>query len=177
MNVARPVRRSIVAVIGNGVASDAAAALAERVGCSVVDAGFRLVTGGLGGVMEAASRGAHQSAAYREGDVLGILPGADAATANAWVDVAIASGLGIARNALVVATADAVIAVGGGSGTLSEISMAWQLGKVVVALDVAGWSRELAGRAVDDRRDGVVIAASTAAEAVAAVVRELSRSS
>jgi len=173
MSMSPSSRRAIVAVIGNGVASEDATVLAREVGRLLIDAGFRLVTGGLGGVMEAASRGAHDSAAYREGDVVGILPSSDASTANAWVDVAIASGLGIARNAVVVATADAVIAVGGGSGTLSEISMAWQLGKVVVGLDVAGWSRELAGRAIDDRREDVVIGASTAGEAVAAVKKAL----
>jgi uncharacterized protein (TIGR00725 family) len=90
-----------------------------------------VVCGGLGGVMEAACRGAKEAG----GLTVGILPGTDRAAANAFVDVAIPSGLGEARNALVVRAADALIAVGGGYGTLSEIALALKAGKPVVGLD------------------------------------------
>jgi uncharacterized protein (TIGR00725 family) len=96
-----------------------------------------LVCGGLGGVMEAACRGAKGSG----GLTVGILPGADRAAANPFVDVAIPTGLGEARNALVVRAADAVIAIGGGYGTLSEIALALRAGKPVVGLgtwEIAG---------------------------------------
>lgn len=87
-------RRPMVAVIGNSVPTLEARALAERVGCAIVDRGWRLVTGGLSGVMEAASKGAHASERYREGDVIGMLPGGDASAANEWVDIAVPSNLG-----------------------------------------------------------------------------------
>jgi uncharacterized protein (TIGR00725 family) len=131
------------------------------------------VTGGLGGVMEAASRGAHSAKGYREGDVVGILPVSDGAAANELVDIAIPTGMGIARNVLVVATADAVVAVGGGSGTLSEIAVAWQLGKPIVALELEGWSGRLAGEAIDARRSDVIHRARSAEEAVGVVVGAL----
>jgi uncharacterized protein (TIGR00725 family) len=89
-----------------------------------------LVTGGLGGVMEAACRGARKAG----GTTIGILPGTDRSAANPHVSVAIATGLGEARNALVVRSADAVIAIGGAYGTLSEIAFALKAGKRVVGL-------------------------------------------
>jgi uncharacterized protein (TIGR00725 family) len=90
-----------------------------------------VVCGGLGGVMEAACRGAKEAG----GQTVGILPGSDRAAANEFVDVAIPTGLGEARNALVVRAADALIAVGGGYGTLSEIALALKAGKRVVGVD------------------------------------------
>jgi uncharacterized protein (TIGR00725 family) len=128
----------VVAVIGNSQASAEALRIAEQLGRLVVERGWRLVTGGLGGVMEAAARGAHQARRYREGDVIGILPGSDPALANPWVDIAVPTGMGHARNVLVVATADAVVAIGGGAGTLSEMALAWQLGRPLVGLLVEG---------------------------------------
>jgi uncharacterized protein (TIGR00725 family) len=89
-----------------------------------------LVCGGLGGVMEAACRGARDGG----GATLGILPGADRRQANRFVDVAVPTGLGEARNALVVRASDALIAVGGAYGTLSEIAFALKAGKPVVGL-------------------------------------------
>jgi uncharacterized protein (TIGR00725 family) len=89
-----------------------------------------LVCGGLGGVMEAACRGAREGG----GTTVGILPGADRADANPFVDVAVATGLGEARNALVVRSADALVAVGRGYGTLSEIALAIKAGKPVVGV-------------------------------------------
>ena len=86
--------------------------------------------GGLGGVMEAACRGARQAG----GTTVGLLPGLDRRDANPYVDVAIPTGLGEARNALVVRTADVLVAVGGGYGTLSEIGLALRTGKHVVGL-------------------------------------------
>lgn len=160
-------RRPVAAVIGGNSGSEQLLQAAEDIGRGLADHGFRLVTGGRGGVMEAASRGAHASEAYQEGMVVGLLPTLDPADANPWVDVVVPTGLHHARNALVVGMADVVVAVGGSSGTLSEIALAWTQGKPVVALDLGeGWSARLAGQAVDDRRDDVVHAATTAQEAV-----------
>ncbi|TML08211.1 MAG: TIGR00725 family protein [Actinobacteria bacterium] len=119
-----------VAVIGPGVASASEVAVAEEVGARLVDLGATIVTGGLGGVMEAASRGAKS----RRGLTIGLLPGLDRSEANGWVDVAIATGLGEIRNALIVRTSDALVAVGGGAGTLSEIGFALKLGRPVIGI-------------------------------------------
>ena len=104
--------------------------MAESVGRFVARSGAALVCGGLGGVMEAACRGARAEG----GVTIGILPGLDRSAANPHVEVAIATGLGEARNALVVRAADCLIAVGGAYGTLSEIALALKTGKRVVGL-------------------------------------------
>jgi uncharacterized protein (TIGR00725 family) len=119
-----------VGVVGPGEASAGELAIAEELGARLVDLGATVVTGGLGGVMEAACRGAKS----RRGLTIGLLPGLDRSEANGWVDVAIATGLGELRNALVVRTSDAVVAVGGGAGTLSEIGFALKLGRPVIGI-------------------------------------------
>jgi uncharacterized protein (TIGR00725 family) len=124
------VTRRCVAVIGPGDATAAEVAVAEEVGARLVDLGATVVTGGLGGVMEAACRGAKS----RRGLTIGLLPNLDRSEANGWVDVAIATGLGELRNALVVRTSDALVAVGGGVGTLSEIGFALKLGRPVIGI-------------------------------------------
>jgi uncharacterized protein (TIGR00725 family) len=125
---------ALIAVVGPGDTDDATLlADAADVGRLAAQSGHDVVTGGLGGVMAAASRGAHDAGAR----VVGVLPGDDPAAANEWVDEAIATGLGQGRNATLVAMADAVIGVGGSWGTLSEIALARRLGKPVVWLH--GW--------------------------------------
>src|SRR3954463_1662664 len=119
-----------IAVVGAGEASGDQARDAEAVGRALGDAGAVLVCGGLGGVMEAACRGAKAAG----GTTVGILPGDDRAHANDYVDVALATGLGEARNALIVRAVDALIAVGGEYGTLSEVALALKAGKPVVGL-------------------------------------------
>jgi len=141
-----------VAVVGAGACSSGEAAVAEGVGVHLARAGAVVVCGGLSGVMEAACRGAR-----REGGLtIGILPGNDRAAANPHVVVAIASGLGELRNGLVVRAADALIAVGGEFGTLSEIGFALKLGKPVVGLST--WELP--------RRPDAILRAATAEEAV-----------
>lgn len=120
-----------IAVIGPGGATDAQLTAAEEVGHGLASGGATVVCGGLGGAMAAACHGAKSAG----GTTIGILPGTDRAAANAWVDIAIPTGLGEARNALVVRTADALVAVGGEFGTLSEIALALKAGKPVVGLD------------------------------------------
>jgi hypothetical protein len=119
-----------VAVVGPGEATAGQLADAEAVGRGLAQAGATLVCGGLGGVMEAACRGA----AEHGGTTIGILPGSDRRAANKWVTVAIPSGLGELRNGLIVRSADAVIAVGGSYGTLSEIALALKTGVPVIGL-------------------------------------------
>ena len=119
-----------VAVVGPGDASAEEIGAAERVGGGLARGGAVVVCGGLGGVMEAACRGAKAAG----GTTVGLLPGPDRAAANAFVDIAIPTGLGEARNALVVLAADLLIAVGGAHGTLSEIALALKSGKRVIGL-------------------------------------------
>jgi uncharacterized protein (TIGR00725 family) len=135
-------RRLQIAVIGAGRATAAECAAAEQVGRRIAEAGAVVVCGGLGGVMEAACRGARAAG----GTTVGILPGTDRSEANDFVDVAIPTGIGEARNAVVVATADAVVAVGGEFGTLSEIALALKAGRPVIGLD--SWELARRGTAV-----------------------------
>lgn len=127
MSAGRPLR---IAVIGGGSASVEDVQAAREVGAALAEAGALLICGGLGGVMEGAARGARD----RGGLTLGILPGPDAAAANAWIEVPLATGMGEARNALIVRAAEAVVAVGGEWGTLSEIALARKMGVDVVLL-------------------------------------------
>lgn len=127
----------LVSVVGPGRAGEVELERAEEVGARLVDAGFWVVTGGLGGVMEAASRGAKS----RRGGTIGVLPGTDATAANGWVDLAVPTGIGEARNAVVARMGLALVAVGGGYGTLTEVGFALRLGRLVVGLgswDVQG---------------------------------------
>lgn len=149
----------IIAVIGGADCTPAEAASAETIGRLLAEAGAVLVCGGRGGVMAAACRGAKSAG----GLTIGILPGVDAGDANPWVDVPIVTGLGEARNAVVVRSADAVIAVGGAYGTLSEIAFALKWGKRVVGLGT--W--EMARGGAPDRG---IIRAETPEEAVAMVL-------
>ena len=140
---------------GSGVPA-AALGAAEEAGSAVAAAGAGLVCGGLGGVMEAACRGARSGG----GLTLGLLPGTSRDDANGWVVVAVPTGLGEARNALVVRAADAVVAIGGGWGTLSEIALALKGGVPVVGVgtwDVEPPDAGLPGRVVpvDDPRAAV----------------------
>jgi uncharacterized protein (TIGR00725 family) len=135
-------RERWIAVVGPGEASREEAEVAERVGEAVADARAVLVCGGRGGVMEAACRGA----AARGGMTVGILPAATRAEANPWVRVALPTGLGEARNALVVRAADALVAVGGGWGTLSEIALALKARRPVIGL--ATWEPARGGAPV-----------------------------
>jgi uncharacterized protein (TIGR00725 family) len=119
-----------VGVVGPGEASSREQWLAEEVGAGLAELGAVVVTGGLGGVMEAASRGARS----RRGLTLGILPGDDRDAANGWVEIAVATGLGELRNGILVRACDALVAIGGGHGTLSEVGFALKLGRPVVGL-------------------------------------------
>jgi uncharacterized protein (TIGR00725 family) len=127
--------------VGPGEAGLEELALAEEVGAAVALARCGLVCGGLGGVMEAACRGARSHG----GLTVGLLPGLDREAANGWVVVAVPTGLGEARNALVVRAGDAVVAIGGGWGTLSEIALALKTGVPVVGLGT--WEPALGGSA------------------------------
>lgn len=151
----RTVEDMFIAVVGDGRCPAQVADLAEAVGREVARRGAVLVCGGLGGVMEAACRGAKAAG----GLTVGVLPGSTREAANPWVDIPIVTGLGEARNVIVVQSAQAVIAVYGEYGTLSEIAHALKLGIPVVGL--CTW-RLFKGQ--EERRD--IVRADTATEAV-----------
>ena len=119
-----------VAVCGQSEPDEAAMAAAGEVGRLLAEAGAVVVCGGLGGVMEAVSRGAAEAG----GTVVGVLPGENRRAANEYVTIALATGLGQARNAVIATAADAMIAIGQGWGTLSEVALARRLGRRVVGL-------------------------------------------
>lgn len=132
--------KRLIAVIGGSQASQKEISLAEEVGCELAKKGAILVCGGLGGVMEAACRGASSEG----GITIGVLPGDDRREANRYVQIPIVTGMGYARNVAVVKSAQAVIAIGGSYGTLSEIGHALQSGIPVIGLNT--WSLSKSGK-------------------------------
>jgi len=169
--------RVYIGVVGPAEPTPAVAAAAEELGAALARRGHVVVCGGLGGVMAAASRGAHEAG----GVVVGLLPGTDRGDANPWVTVALPTGLGELRNGLLVRSCDAVVAVGGSWGTLSEVALAVRAGIPVVSL--GGWRPvpDAAERPGDPDAPftrgpgaGPVIAA-TALEALAALDQSLAR--
>ncbi|MBU1239996.1 TIGR00725 family protein [Myxococcota bacterium] len=145
-------RRPLIAVIGDaGSKVDSQSyKLAQATGTHLINHGYRIMTGGLGGIMEAACKGAQDSQNYAEGDTIGLLPGHDPNAANEYIDVAVPTGFDVARN-IIVGHADAVVAIGGGAGTLSEMANAWMLKRLIIALRVDGWSGKLADTRIDER--------------------------
>lgn len=146
----------IIAVIGGSDPAPQALEQAEAVGRELAERGHTVICGGLGGVMEAACRGAREAS----GRTIGVLPGADAAAANAYVEFPIVTNMGVARNAVIVLTAAAAIAIDGSYGTLSEIAIALNLGRPVVGL---GTWRISADDGVEDER---ILRADDAVQAV-----------
>ena len=150
--------RTIVGVMGSGRPLDEAArALAHRVGALIAERGWVLLTGGSAcGVMDAASKGAQDAG----GIVVGVLKSEDGAEASTYVDIAIRTGMGDARNIINVLSSDVVIALPGGSGTLSEVALALKSGKTVIVL---GWEP---GAAMRTSGRGRLVDAATAEEAI-----------
>jgi hypothetical protein len=155
----------VIAVCGAGACDAHIVALAEEVGRRIAEAGATLVCGGLGGVMEAACRGAVGAG----GLTIGILPGLSRAEANPFVQVAIPTNMGHARNVILVQTANVVIAISGEYGTLSEIALARKCGLSVVGLHT--WDLGTTAR-----NEPHIIPASTPAEAVAHALEQCGRS-
>ena len=148
-------KKKFIAVIGGSQCSAEEAKLAEEVGCELARRGATLMCGGLGGVMKAACKGASSEG----GVTIGILPGESRRAANPYVQVPIVTGIGYARNIAVVKSAQAVIAIGGSYGTLSEIGHALQSGIPVIGLNTWALSR-------NGQLDDSIIPVQNPAEAV-----------
>ena len=153
-------RERYIAVVGASAGTPAELALGEAVGRGLGEAGAVLVCGGMGGVMEAAAGGCMKAG----GKTVGILPSDSRLDANPYLTVAVATGLGEARNAVVVRTVDAVIAIHGEFGTLSELALALKMGKPVVGLGT--WELSKQGVPVE-----TIVRATTAEEAVRDALR------
>ena len=168
--------KQIIAVIGNAnIENDIEKQkISYELGKLIIDNGYVLATGGLGGVMEYASKGARNSKNYIENSIIGVLPDYNSENANKYIDIALPTGFGLARNLMLVSLANAVIAVGGGSGTLNEISASWQMNKLLIGLQVNGWSEKLCGKALDKRRTDIIYCAKTANEAIEILNRKIS---
>ena len=135
-----------VGVIGGGVCDNKTEMIAEEIGRELALHGVTLICGGLGGVMEASARGAKRQG----GSTIGILPGNSREDANRYIDFQIVTNMGHARNAIIAASADALIAVGGEYGTLSEIAIALKMGKRVVVIE-SKWDIEGIIKATDPK--------------------------
>jgi len=152
--------RKFIAVIGGRECSEEEGQAAEEVGRDIARQGAVLVCGGLGGVMEAACRGARSEG----GITIGILPGENRHAANPYVQIPVATGMGYARNAVVVKSSQAVIAIDGSYGTLSEIGFALQSGIPVIGLKT--WSLSINGQ-----QDDLIIIAESPGDAVDKAIR------
>lgn len=138
--------------------------LGYELGKSLIDNGYIIATGGLGGVMKDVSQGARDSKAYKQGCILGILPNYDSNQANDFVDIALPTGFDVGRNITLVSIAKAVIMLGGGAGSLNEVALAWQLQKLIIALGDIGWAGKLADMPLDSRRNDRIFKASSVSE-------------
>src|SRR3990172_3350952 len=153
-------RKKQVVVIGSSDDTQNLGA-AYSIGKFIAQKGWVLISGGRGGVMEAASRGA----AEHGGTVIGILPGEELERSNKYCTIVIPTGIGYARNVINVLSADALVAVGGKAGTLSELAYAWIYGKPVICCAFApGWSAQFPAIRVDDREGGAVLTARSVGE-------------
>lgn len=144
-------------------------AFCESLGQALAAYGKTVVNGGRDGTMEAVFKGMQASAAHRPGQCVGITPHQTTEGSNPYCDVIIPTGLGYTRNSIVASSGDVVIAIGGSSGTLSEMAFAWTWGKPMMGLvGFGGWSEQLAGTCIDSRRpDDVVVPVRTVDEIIA----------
>ena len=139
-----------IGVIGSGKCSEKTAKIATDVGREIARCGAILVCGGMGGVMDAAARGAKEEG----GMIIGILPGLNKKQANKYIDFFVITGMGEGRNVIVAKSSDVIIAIAGGSGTLSEIAFALNASIPVVGLNT--WDLRISGR----RPEGIIKARS-----------------
>jgi uncharacterized protein (TIGR00725 family) len=150
-----------VVVIGDAQASENKYHFCEQLGAFLAEQGFHVITGGGTGVMEAVSKGASQAG----GLTIGILPSVHHSDANPWCKVIIPTGIGHTRNSLTALSADIIISIGGKAGTLTEMAYAWIYNKPIIAVTrFGGWSEQVSGQKIDDRRSDNIIAVNSLQE-------------
>ncbi len=153
-----------IAVIGSseGLVTKNQREFAFKLGKILVDEGFEIINGGMGGVMEAIAKGAKESLKFVEKSVIGILPVPDIAIGNTFSGITIVTDMGSGRNRLIILNSDAVIAIGGGAGTLNELTLAWEFNKpIAVYSSGGGWAEKLAGEKIDPRKTQTIRAFDT----------------
>ena len=137
-----------ITIIGGSDEGVAACRLAEEIGAALAREGYVVVTGGRGGIMEAANKGASKAG----GISIGLLPSDSFSDANDYCSIVLPTGIGHARNALTALAGDAIVSIGGGAGTLSEICFGWIFQKPIFVFDqFGGWSEKLSDQKVDER--------------------------
>jgi uncharacterized protein (TIGR00725 family) len=165
------VRKLQIGVIGynDDRCSEVAKEIAYEVGKEIALSGSVLVCGGLGGVMEAACKGAKEA----NGNTVGIIPQDKFSFANQFCDIVICSGIGFARDFIVATSSDGIIAVGGGIGTLIEMSVGYMIKKKIVAISPSGGVSEVyAGKYLDERKRVLIESAPDAKSAVQAILKD-----
>ncbi len=166
-----------VAVIGFGDIAENSdlSKMTEKLGQLLIDNDYRILCGGLGGVMSSICKGAKESSNYKEGMTVGILPSLDTSSTNPYIDIKIATGMSYSRNQIIIASSDIVISIGGGAGTLSEIAFAWQMNKKIISISTSGgWSDKLAGEKIDNKRLDVIYEAKNEEEVISLISQLLS---
>lgn len=169
-------RKPVVGVIGPNYenCSDEVYNFGMELGRALTELDVMIVCGGREGIMEAVCRGTKLSGKYKYHNTIGIIPSEDKNDANQFCDIVIVTGIGLARNSIIVNTADILVAVAGGSGTLSEIAFAWQMNKKVICYTgFEGWSEKLAGKDLDQRNSGLLIEANSLEEVISLVKKHL----
>ncbi|MHA1453426.1 MAG: TIGR00725 family protein [Promethearchaeota archaeon] len=160
-------RKKIIAIIGTSSASKEVIQAAEQLGTLIIDNGFRIISGGLSGVMEAVSRGARNSLKHQDGDIIGILPGFNKSDANAFVDIVIPTGFGFARNLIIVTAADLVVAtdesISTKIGTLDNSNFKKSI----------GWSSIMGNLKLDETRNDKIHSAKNPEEVISMITEIL----
>ncbi|MCF2140843.1 MAG: TIGR00725 family protein [Candidatus Lokiarchaeota archaeon] len=155
--------KPIVSVCGSKTISKEIYKISEELGSLLAENGYIVACGGLTGVMEAAAKGAF----LKNGIVVGILPTATKESANPYISIPIPTGMGESRNVILVSMADVVVTISGASGTLSEIALAWKMGKKIISLsNTGGWSAKLAGTSIDNTRNDKILNAHSSQEVI-----------
>jgi len=157
--------KGIVGVVGSGSEEleEKIYEIAEKLGYLIAKENFVLVCGGLYGIMERVCKGAKSA----NGFTIGFIPSLDKKRANRYVDLVIPTGMGEARNLILVSTADIIITIAGESGTLSEIAFAWKMSKPIISLNTTGgWSAKLADTKIDNKRNDKIFSAQTPKDAI-----------
>lgn len=161
-------KKPLIGILGpNGDKCDAETYMfAFELGAQLAAKHLYLVSGGKLGIMEAAFKGV-KSISGSESLTIGIIPEEEKKWANDFCDVVIPTGIGTARNKIIINTSDILIAIGGGAGTLSEMAFAWQMNKPIIAYTgFDGWAKELAGKAIDERGGKLVYSAKNINEII-----------
>ncbi len=160
--------KKIIGIIGSSapLCTDEMYNFTKDLAFQLAQKGYSIVCGGLGGVMEAAARGVKQANNHLANSLC-IIPQSTPNHANQYCDYIIPTGMDRARNMLIINTAQILIAIGGGAGTLSEIALAWQQGKTIIAVTkFGGWSQKLAGQTLDNKTKAKIIPAASDSQVI-----------